>query len=388
MCFFVNRCTIIVICLTICYEKGPVATMKFPWLQKAVQFINKDTNDPNESSKLIVVVRVLVLSIFFYIVLNSIIYIGMLNNIGITILCVSCLMYLYIFWMSYHHKTINVVYALNLCTIAWTIVNLVYFGWDIGVQHFLLILLVLWFYSGYSQYQFKIFVASFLCLLRIYLFFFCRLREPVVTLPVMTINILQIINTIAIFWCISVIVYIFSRDSQALEGKLIDYNNQLLGQANTDALTGLYNRRKAMEYLGEILVPSNHEFTSICICDIDFFKKVNDNYGHDVGDTVLQDIAKTMKTTLAQKSFIARWGGEEFLLVFPSCNGDEALYLLEELKSNIKSLQFHVGEKTFSVAMTFGLMEYDFHSDIDSAIKEADEKLYMGKENGRDQIVF
>ena len=200
--------------------------------------------------------------------------------------------------------------------------------------------------------------------------------------------ILQIINTLAIFWCISVIVYVFSKDSQALEGKLIDYNNQLLGQANTDALTGLYNRRKAMEYLEKLLVPSNHEFTSICICDIDFFKKVNDNYGHDVGDTVLQGIAKTMKTTLNKISFIARWGGEEFLLVFPSCNGDEALCHLEELKSNIKSLQFHVGEKTFSVAMTFGLTEYDFHSDIDSALKEADEKLYMGKENGRDQIVF
>lgn len=388
MCFFVNRCTITIVCPTISYEKGTVAAMKFPRLHKAVQFISKDTSEPNESAKLIVVVRVLILSMLFYIVLNSIIYISMLNNIGITISIVSFLAYLYIFLMSYRRKTTNVVYTLNLCTIAWTIVHLYYFGWDIGVQHFLLVLLVLCFYSGYSQYQFKIFVAAVLCLFRIYLFFFCRAREPVVSLPTMTINILQIMNTLAIFWCISIIVYVFSRDSQALEGKLIDYNNQLLGQANTDALTGLYNRRKAMEYLGKLLVPSNQEFTSICICDIDFFKKVNDNYGHDVGDTVLQDIAKTMKKTLDKKSFIARWGGEEFLLVFPSCNGDEAFYYLEELKDHIKSLQFHVGEQTFSVAMTFGLMEYDFHSDIDSALKEADKKLYMGKENGRDQIVF
>ena len=388
MRFGVNRCTIVTVCPIFSYEKGTVTVMKFPLLHKAVQFISKDTSEPNESPKLIVVIRVLVLSMLFYIVLNSIIYISMLNNIGIAILVVSFLTYLYIFRMSYRYKTTNVVYTLNLCTIAWVIVNLYYFGWDIGVQHFLLVLLVLCFYSGYSQYQFKISVAVVLCLLRIYLFFFCQSKNPVVTLPAMTINILQIMNTLAIFWCISTIVYVFSKDSQALEGKLIDYNNQLLGQANTDALTGLYNRRKAMEYLGKLLVPSNHEFTSICICDIDFFKKVNDNYGHDVGDTVLQGIAKTMKTTLDKKSFIARWGGEEFLLVFPSCNGDEALYHLEELKNNIKSLQFHVGEKTFSVAMTFGLTEYDFHSDIDSALKEADEKLYMGKENGRDQIVF
>ncbi|MCM1252127.1 MAG: GGDEF domain-containing protein [Clostridium sp.] len=362
--------------------------MNHPWFDKAVKYISKDTSDPNESPKLIVVVRILVLSMLFYIVLNSIIYISMLNNIGIAILLVSFLMYLYIFIMSYRHNTTAVVYTLNACTAAWIIVNLVYFGWDIGVQHFLLVLLVLCFFSGYSQYQFKIFVASVLCLLRIYLFFFCRMRDPVVTLPTMSVNILQIINTIAIFWCISIIVYIFSKDSQAMESKLIDYNNQLLGQANTDALTGLHNRRKAMQYLETLLIPSNQEFTSICICDIDFFKKVNDNYGHDVGDSVLQGIAKTMQTTLGKKSFIARWGGEEFLLVFPSCNGDEAFCLLEELKDNIKALQFHAGEKTFSIAMTFGLTEYDFHSDIDSTIKEADEKLYMGKENGRDQIVF
>lgn len=357
-------------------------------LHKAVQYISKDTSEPNESPKLIVVVRVLVLSMLFYIVLNSIVYISLLNNIGITILFVSFLMYSYIFRMSYRQSTTSVVYTLNLCTAAWTMVNLYYFGWDIGVQHFLLVLLVLCFFSGYSQYGFKIFVAVVLCFFRIYLFFFCHTREPVVALPTITIHILQIINTMTIFWCISLIVYVFSKDSQALEGKLIDYNNQLLDQANTDALTGLYNRRKAMQYLEKILVPSNHTFTSICICDIDFFKKVNDNYGHDIGDVVLQNIAQTMKTTLDKKSFIARWGGEEFLLVFPSCNGDEALCLLEELKDKIKALLFHAGEKTFSVAMTFGLAEYDFHSDIDSAIKEADEKLYMGKENGRDQIVF
>lgn len=362
--------------------------MTFSWLQKAMQYIHKDTSEPNESPKLIVVVRILVLSMLFYTVINSIIYIGMLNNIGIVILLVSLLMYLYIFRMSYHHKTTAVVYTLNLCTAAWIVVNIFYFGWDIGVQHFILVLLVLCFFSGYSQYQFKVFFAIVLCLFRIYLFFLCRSREPVIVLPEMMISLLQIINTVFIFWCISLIVYVFSKDSQTLEYKLVDYNNKLLSQANTDSLTGLYNRRKAMEYLESLLVPANHHFTSICICDIDFFKKVNDNYGHDIGDIVLQQISQTMQSTLGKKCFIARWGGEEFLLVFPDCNGDEALCLLEELKRCICALKFNADGKTFSVTMTFGLSEYDFHSDIDTAIKEADEKLYMGKESGRNRIVF
>lgn len=369
-------------------RKAWLQKMNFPWLQKAVQYINKDTRDPNESPKLIVVVRVLVLSMLFYTVINSIIYIDMLNNIGIIILLVSFLMYLFIFRMTYHYKTPVVVYTLNLCTATWIVVNIFYFGWDIGVQHFILVLLVLCFFSGYSQYHFKIFFAIVLCLFRIYLFFLCRSREPVIALPEMMTNVLQMINTICIFWCISLIVYVFSKDSQALEHKLVDYNTKLLSQANTDVLTGLYNRRKAMEYLEELLIPSNHHFTSICICDIDFFKKVNDNYGHDIGDIVLQTIARTMQTTLEKKCFIARWGGEEFLLVFPSCNGDEAFCFLEELKRRISALQFNADGTAFSVTMTFGLTEYDFRSDIDTAIKEADEKLYMGKKNGRNRIVF
>ena len=351
------------------------------WLQKAISYINKDTSEQNESPKLIVVIRILVLSMLFYTIINSIIYVSILNNIGIAILFVSFLTFLAIFFMSYHTHTASVVYTLALCMAAWILINIIYFGWDVGVQHFIIVMLILSFFSGYSQYAFKSFAAAVLCCFRIYLFFLCRNREPVVLLtPAMT-NALQIINTIMIFWCISVVAYVFSKDSQALEGKLIDYNNQLQDQANTDALTGLYNRRKAMQYLEQILTPSNHDFISICICDIDFFKKVNDNYGHDVGDIVLQNLADIMTTTLNKNILAARWGGEEFLLVFTGYNGDEAYAELESLKFKSK-------EQTFSITMTFGLAEYDFNSDIDTVIKEADEKLYMGKENGRDQIVF
>ena len=362
--------------------------MNSSWLQKAIDYINKDTSDQNESPKLIVVIRILVLSMLFYIIINSIIYVSILNNIGIAILLVSFLIFLAVFFMSYRVHTTRVVYTLALCMSAWILVNIVYFGWDVGVQHFILVMLILSFFSGYSQYTFKTFSAIALCCFRIYLFFLCESRDPVVSLPTPMSNTLQIINTIMIFWCISVIAYVFSKDSQALEGKLIDYNNQLQDQANTDALTGLYNRRKAMEYLEQILTPSNSSFTCICICDIDFFKKVNDNYGHDVGDIVLQNLADIMTTTLDKDILAARWGGEEFLLVFSGYNGDEAYAKLESLRGNIKAQKFKAKEQTFSITMTFGLAEYDFNSDIDTVIKEADEKLYMGKENGRDQIVF
>lgn len=362
--------------------------MNQSWFHKAAQYIGKDTGEPNESPKLIVVIRILVLSMLFYVIISSIIYVSVLNNIGIAILLVSFMTFLSIFLMSYHRRTVQVVYTLNLCMLAWSVINIIYFGWDIGVQHFILVLLILCFFSGYSQYGFKASYAAVLCCIRIYLFFLCRSRQPVVTLEPRMTYLIQIINTITIFWCISVIAFVFSKDSQTLESKLVRYNNKLKDQANTDALTGLYNRRRAMDYLNELLVPSNKSFTSICICDIDFFKRVNDTYGHDIGDVVLQKLSKTMLTTLEKKCFIARWGGEEFLIVFPSYNGDEAYEQLKALQSGIKTLKFESNGDTFSVNMTFGLAEYDFHSDIDAVLKEADKKLYIGKANGRDQIVF
>lgn len=362
--------------------------MNIPWLRKASQYILKDTGEANESPKLIVVIRILLLSMLFYIVINSIIYISILNNIGFVFLLASLLMFALIFRMTYHRKTSAVVYALNLSMAAWIIGNILYLGWDTGVQHFIIVLLVLTFFSSYSNYGAKAVYVAVLCCFRICLFFLCRSRDPIILLTDSMTNLLQTINTIAIFWCLSMISYIFSKDSQTLESKLVEYNNILEDQANTDALTGLYNRRKAMQYLDELLTPSNKDFTSICICDIDFFKKVNDNYGHDMGDIVLQNISDVMITTLDKKNLVSRWGGEEFLLVFPACNGDDAFLLLEQLRDNIKSLKFNADGKPFSITMTFGLAEYDFHSDIDTIIKEADEKLYMGKENGRDQIVF
>ena len=191
----------------------------------------------------------------------------------------------------------------------------------------------------------------------------------------------------------SIIAFIFSRDSQELESKLVDYNAQLEKQANTDMLTGLYNRRKALEYLESLTAkkkPQGKDYLgfSLCICDIDFFKKVNDNYGHDAGDKVLKGIAGIFREEMKEKTFAARWGGEEFLLLFPGCNGDNAYMELEKIRRKIKEMKVKTEKEDIGVTMTFGLTEYDFNSDLDLAIKEADKKLYLGKEQGRDRIIY
>lgn len=358
------------------------------WFRKAVQFITKDTGEANESPKLIVVMRIIAMSMLLYVTISCFIYSDIINPLIIAILLVSSIAFLTIVLITYHVKTIKVFYALNITMLVWAAATIYAFGWDVGTQQFITVLLVLCFFSINEQYMQKIFYAVSLCCFRIFLYFWCKTIPSNVVFDTKLSYILQVLNSVTIFWCISVIAYIFGKSSRALDRKLVAYNNQLTDQANTDALTRLYNRRRAIEYLEETVAAGRHSCTSLCICDIDFFKKVNDNYGHNIGDIVLQQVAQTMKTTLKENAFIARWGGEEFLIVFPTQNGDEANLLLNNLKNKVKSLEFNAGEKTFKITMTYGLTEYDFNSSIDNNLKEADEKLYMGKANGRDQIVF
>lgn len=356
-------------------------------LNRIYQNICKDTGDQNESSKLIVVIRFLILTMVVYSLINSILLL-MASHVGAMIVCLlSIVLFIGLFISSYYQRTFVSFCILNASILVWIMFNIYMFGWNIGVQHFIIVLLVSCFFAKYKHEIPKIIYAVTLCILRIALFIYCQNNDPVFPLETELNNLFQVVNTVAIFWSLSLIAYIFSTDTQALEGKLIEYNKQLKIQASIDPLTGLHNRRSTIEYLEKLLNHPAHQI-SICLCDIDFFKHVNDTYGHDIGDIVLKKISETFRSELPAASFISRWGGEEFLLIFPLSNGDEANIFLESLRQKIKALIFDGGLEHFSVSMTFGLVEYDFHSDLTSILKAADEKLYFGKEHGRDRIVF
>ena len=361
--------------------------------KKATDYVGRDVKSQNESKKLIVVIRLLLISVIIYFTINGILCIPEWNLTVILFYCVFFVVFACLFAVSYNYRSIVTLWVFNVGMIIWicSIVHLL--GWNIGVQHFIMVLLILYFFSSYRQYTGKILYAVFLCVLRIMLFYIYHYSEPLIPLSTAKENMLQIINTITIFLCMSIIAFIFSRDSQELESKLVEYNAQLEKQANTDMLTGLYNRRKAVEYLESLTAkkkPQGKDYSgfSLCICDIDFFKKVNDNYGHDAGDKVLKGIAEIFREEMKEKTFAARWGGEEFLLLFPGCNGDNAYMELEKIRRKIKEMKVKTEKEDIGVTMTFGLTEYDFNSDLDLAIKEADKKLYIGKEQGRDRIIY
>lgn len=156
-----------------------------------------------------------------------------------------------------------------------------------------------------------------------------------------------------------------------------------------DALTGLYNRRVGDLKLRRAARRAAEYGTDYCvgICDIDFFKKVNDTYGHEAGDAVLKAVARVLKRNMAGKQMtVARWGGEEFLLLFENCELADAHILLQKIHSQIYETTITYNEQAIHVTMSMGLVHADPHASEDEMLKEADTLLYYCKEHGRNQI--
>lgn len=156
-----------------------------------------------------------------------------------------------------------------------------------------------------------------------------------------------------------------------------------------DTLTELFNRRSADRKLHQILEKASKQKLpfSLAIGDIDFFKQVNDTYGHECGDIVLKQVADILRGHMNSLGFAARWGGEEFLLIFDHMNVHEAHESLKELLENIRNLEVAYNGETIHVTMTFGMADGDT-TNIKQLLKTADNRLYQGKAGGRNQIVL
>jgi len=166
---------------------------------------------------------------------------------------------------------------------------------------------------------------------------------------------------------------------------------KLQEMSRTDPLTKLPNRRHMIERIKEeidIYKAQQRPFT-IVMTDIDFFKKFNDTYGHDCGDYVLKKVSKLIKVSIQQDDFVARWGGEEFLLLLCDTHSTRGNNLIEQIRKKIETTTFVFDGQPMSVTMTFGLADFDINLGLDGSIQNADKALYFGKKKSRNCcIVF
>lgn len=160
--------------------------------------------------------------------------------------------------------------------------------------------------------------------------------------------------------------------------------------ATRDELTGLFNRRHMIETLSlqKKFCDRGGRVFCVGILDIDFFKRVNDTYGHGVGDEVLRNFAHAVQQELRECDVIARWGGEEFLLMLTECRVGQADAMLDRVRMVVNKVVVSAGHPELRAKFSAGLAEQRFDEDIDETIERADQALYRAKRGGRNQTVL
>jgi two-component system, cell cycle response regulator len=159
--------------------------------------------------------------------------------------------------------------------------------------------------------------------------------------------------------------------------------------AMTDFLTGLANRRHMMQRIKEeaSAIKRTNGKALFILADIDDFKKINDTYGHDCGDLVIKGIADLLKSVMREEDVIARWGGEEFLLLLPGIDRAYGKIIAERIRKVVEVALFRYQEKTLSVTLTLGVAELDRDLGMEASIIRADEALYRGKSRSKNCVV-
>jgi diguanylate cyclase (GGDEF)-like protein len=174
-----------------------------------------------------------------------------------------------------------------------------------------------------------------------------------------------------------------------LQDQLIAVQEKLRHQATHDALTGVLSRGAILDKLNIELHRAARQNIplTIVMADIDCFKSINDTFGHQIGDTVLRNVAQTMSNALRVYDAVGRYGGEEFLIVAPSCDSRTAKTLSARLLSQIRTHTMTSLDSQVTVTCSFGVVTTtDAQMTLESLIRAADDALYRAKANGRDRV--
>jgi diguanylate cyclase (GGDEF)-like protein len=167
------------------------------------------------------------------------------------------------------------------------------------------------------------------------------------------------------------------------------YVSVMADRAAHDGLTGLFNKRTFQDHLRRAFSRCRnlHEPLSVILVDVDFFKRINDQWGHPAGDYVLKEIAVRLKDGFRPTDLFARWGGEELGLILPYTTGKEAAAVAERMRAGVASPPFVFEGRTIEVRISLGVAEMvESVEDADALVAHADRALYAAKREGRDRV--
>lgn len=308
---------------------------------------------------------------------NDILLLGIVNIF-------SVVLYLSVFLMTLQRRFIVVGWLLVVFEIVGHAALVVYLlGWDSGFHFYAMMIPPVMMVSPLKESIAKMPMVMGMMMLYVLMDYGLRGAQPVYLLKESLLNSLYYFNL--------VVVLVSMVFLSGLYYRLVVRNAAQLQQlATTDSLTGLHNRRCAQE-LAEREIKNhlrNGLPLSVLLCDLDHFKRVNDLFGHQTGDRVLRNFSRVLSQQVRSGDLIARWGGEEFLVLLPSTPAAEAQLVAERIRKQLEQDSVTMGGNEVYTTTTIGVAELVVDDTFEQLVARADKGLYQGKETGRNCIVM
>jgi diguanylate cyclase (GGDEF)-like protein len=262
----------------------------------------------------------------------------------------------------------------------------IFLGWGVGFHIYILLLVPVLLFGTLRFWLFKLPIILQITIVYLTLAYQGTINgKALYDIPPEYVQILNIVNLGTFIFFISFLCGIYNLI-------VLQSNSKLIALASTDPLTGLTNRRSLLAAaVKEIDRQINDHITPvmcIAICDIDFFKRVNDTYNHDGGDAVLKHVSALLKANALKPYFCSRWGGEEFVIIFPGKTITETFELMEMIRNKVQNTVIHHAQQSIAVTITAGITNVQPNEKIEHAIDRADKGLYIGKNGGRNKTVI
>lgn len=262
-------------------------------------------------------------------------------------------------------------------------------GWEMGLQLFLISLSPMGFFNIHFQSWQKL--ASFMLVIAVYFVSYFTSENPAIVLDNPShYKVSYVVTSLASSIMLAMIVGYFVRTAYNAEASLLSHQKHLSVLARTDPLTGLLNRRAFLEASQTAIAEASatRQSISMLMIDVDHFKSINDNFGHDTGDRVLINISARLKRLESKKNSVARLGGEEFIVLLPGKAVHEAAVTAESMRSSIESLAT-ISDDGLSINQTvsIGVCQLKAGDSLQQFISACDKRLYEAKESGRNRVV-
>lgn len=358
--------------------------------QKLRAVIIKDVDNETISRDLAVLLRIMsLIYIFYYIfVALSLSCLYQYTHAFLALICAGLLGGCFI--STYDHQTRLAFRLYNIVTISAASYFTLISGWQMNFQWNILISVLVLFYSLHLSMSKKMHYMRLLFTLIVALSVFTHMVPSHREGSELFIFVFQTIHAFFYGVTLCIMAYCYCIKFNLAETKLRQSNKKLEEMASMDALTQLPNRRSMNEHLDLLVYENSRTGRPFCVAigDVDLFKRINDNYGHDTGDYVLATLSELFQNIINGRGKVARWGGEEFLFCFEGVSVKQAYASLELLRMQIEKYNFQFKDQTIKITMTFGLEEYSQIIGLEATLSKADVKLYEGKNSGRNRIIY